>query len=115
MNNYRKQLALSFCISLSLASSLVSHTLEAKNTKKNKTARIEMKCYVEMIGGVNTIYRTVLPNNRIVGLAERLVGKKIAVAGAKKKQKIYKVTECVSYKDSFISSKAHLAEQNSAS
>ena len=60
-------------------------------------------------------YRTVLPKDKLAGIAERIVGKKILVAGAKKKQKIYKVIECTGYKELFTSSKAQLAEQNTAS
>jgi hypothetical protein len=112
MINFKSNFVISLCSFIAITSSLISQPSEAKNLEKKKAPRVEMKCYVELVGGVSTIYSAVLPNNEIAGLAEHLIGKKISMAGMKKKQRIYKVFECISYKENFTNSAAKLAEQN---
>jgi hypothetical protein len=114
MINIKRNSTINVCGILSLFACLISQPSEANSSKEQKGSRVEMKCYVELVGGVDTIYRAVLSKNKLLGLEKYLVGNKISIAGEKKKQIIYSVIECRRYKENFTSASARLAEENTA-
>lgn len=66
---------------------------------------IDVKCYVEFVGGGTGISRWAITPKRLEGLAEEIIGMDIATAG-KDKRKVYKVEECILLEDEFESKEA---------
>ena len=57
--------------------------------------RVEMKCYVELLGGTNVIHYATMPEKKTAKLEKSLVNRKIVTVGNKDKQVVNKVIECV--------------------
>jgi len=97
-NNFSKNKVLIGLLSLGLIFS-ASDTL-AKTS--NKTAKIKIRCHVELVGGKDIIHFGIIKNERKTNYAQWLEGKKIATGFSKQKQQVYKVIECVTSKNKFI-------------
>jgi len=57
--------------------------------------RVEMKCYVELLGGSYVVHYATIPEKKIAKLEKSLLQQKIVTVGKREKQVINKVTECV--------------------
>ncbi|NQY33524.1 MAG: hypothetical protein HRT37_00870 [Alteromonadaceae bacterium] len=82
---------------------------------KESIKRIEMKCYVSMIGGADLIHYIVLNSEEAAkNLKQSLPGQKILTTESNKKQQIYKVKECVSSSNKFANAIAKYLDKNTA-
>ncbi|WP_448549106.1 TapY2 family type IVa secretion system protein [Thalassotalea fusca] len=79
-------------MALSVATFLVSISGDAYAFERK---RVEMKCYVELLGGSYVVHYATIPEKKIAKLEKSLVKQKIVTVGKREKQEINKVTECV--------------------
>ena len=90
---------------------ITSNGLAANTDVDKKNIRIEIKCYVELLGGSNTIHQAVISKKKEKAYIKSLVGKKIPVTGKKNQVKVHKVLECVDAEQSFTSYQAREFEK----
>ncbi len=97
---------------LTIAMVLFSTNIIAQ-TKLNPTqsALVELKCYVELYGGKETIHFAMVNKNDVADFAERLVGQKIATSLSKQKQEIYRVKECTKLRGKFSTGRGRKIDQ----
>ena len=81
---------------------LLSGGVQAENNEA-----VELKCHVELFGGLEVIYFVKAKENGGQALVNKLVGKNVTVAGSRKKKKIYQVKECADLHDKFIGAQAN--------
>jgi len=86
---------------------------EAKSSVK-KDKRIDVKCFVELIGGGEKVTFWNIPSKKLSSLSNSIVGHKIMMANTKQKAEIYKTKECVLLKDNFTDSKAKSIDAQTA-
>ena len=79
--------------------------------KHNNDTKVELKCYVELYGGKETIYFASVSLRNVKGFAQQLSGSSVLTSVAKGKQKIYKVNECVSLIEKFRSAQARQIDE----
>jgi hypothetical protein len=91
---------------------LLTNVTLAANAKEDK--KVDMKCYVELYGGSETIYFANFKQSKLKSLARTLVNRRILTHTSKEKQKVYAVKECVLEKEVFNSSIANSIEANMA-
>jgi hypothetical protein len=92
-----------------------SLVIEAKSSGKEKAdKKVEVKCFVELVGGGETISFWHIPNNKVSNLAKSIAGHKITVPNSKQKVQIYKTHECVLSKENFIGSRAKAVDSKMA-
>ncbi|MDP7592256.1 MAG: TapY2 family type IVa secretion system protein [Litorilituus sp.] len=96
-----------FLSTVSLANSSASSSKDELQSKE----KIDVKCYVELVGGGETISLWHIKPSLLKGLGAYIVGRKIRVVGKKKKAYIYKVKECVLDKDDFSHATANLIDK----
>lgn len=84
---------------------LSSVTVVAKETDA-KAKKIEVKCFIELYGGRETIHFRKIKENELAKLPNMLVNSNVSVIGSKQKQKIFKVHECALLNDEFSDSHA---------
>jgi len=92
-----------FILIISSTSSLAAANTSVNN---NSTKRVDAKCHVALFGGAETIYARSIKSNELKQLAARIVNLKVMTELSTKKQKIYKVFECVLVNDDFSRLKA---------
>ncbi len=88
-------------------------TVEAK-VKNKENKNVDMKCFVELVGGGDIISFWHIPKSKASNLAKSIKGHKIAVPNSKQKTKIYRVYECTLLKDDFTTSRAKMADKETA-
>jgi hypothetical protein len=88
-------------ISLTTSFWAQANTSFASKDKVIKPIDIEMKCYVELVGGGETIRFTNTPYRNIKELTHVLMGQKIKLNSESSGKTLYKVKECVPLKDKF--------------
>jgi len=88
--------------------------VEANSAVKQKNNKIDVKCYVELIGGTKTITFWNISSKKLLGLSNAIVGRKVMVVNSKKKVNIFKSHECVLLEDDFTSSNAKLLDAETA-
>lgn len=99
---------------LSLLSLLVfSSYVEAKPAGKSDK-KVDAKCFVELVGGGETIVFWNISSKKLSGLSTSIVGHQVMVANSKQKAKIYKSYECVLLKDNFATNKAKIVDAKTA-
>jgi len=103
INNRKKAILM---ISLLSCSFWVQAAVQANNV-----AKVELKCFVELYGGKETIHFAGVNPKKLQGFAKQLLGRKVLTSIAKGKQKIYKVNECVKLTDKFTSAHARQVDQ----
>ncbi|NQY62388.1 MAG: hypothetical protein HRT38_01490 [Alteromonadaceae bacterium] len=82
---------------------------------KQSSKRIEMKCYVSMIGGEELIHYIVLNNEEAaINIEQYLLGKKILTTKSIKKRQVYKVKECISSSKKFADATPKYLDKNTA-
>lgn len=79
-----------------------------------KTAKIKIKCHVELVGGKGIIHFGIIKKDRMSKYGQWLVGKKIATGFTKQKQPVYKVIECVKSADTFTNSTSQKVDEHTA-
>jgi hypothetical protein len=62
---------------------------------------IEVKCYVELIGGEHTIHHAMISSSRFKGIKTTLIGKKILLTTGEDKRAVHKVIECTLANNTF--------------
>jgi hypothetical protein len=77
----------------------------AHAVQKTKELKQEIKCVVELYGGDEAIYFTVVTEKQRKQLAKALVGEKMWVPSQAKKQTIYRVGECKPLNEPFTLAK----------
>jgi len=102
------------CLSLSIATEAQADPRPEKKAHKKTVPieNIEMKCYVELMGGGEVIRRTNTPYTSLEKLSEILLTQKVKLNSNANPRSIYKVKECVPLKDKFKSSRAQQLFQN---
>ncbi len=78
-----------------------------------KSQPITVKCYVEVMGGGETVYSVTYENDKITPemVGKSIIGDKIYFKNHKKKATIYKAKECVHQDNEFISDVANQLEE----
>jgi len=105
-NTYMKILPLAALLAFSFIS-------EAKSVDK-ESKKVDVKCFVELVGGGETISFWYVPSNKVSNLAQKITGHKVSVPNAKQKVKIYKTHECVLSKNNFSGSRAKIVDSETA-
>ncbi|SEK30016.1 hypothetical protein SAMN05216262_10112 [Colwellia chukchiensis] len=93
-----KMLLFTLCV---VVSSMASAADKSKQSKK-----IDVKCHVELYGGLESIYFASVPENKLNKLDVSLSNRKIATVYSKQKQQVYRVFECAKLTEAFSSAKA---------
>ncbi|GLX77159.1 hypothetical protein tinsulaeT_04990 [Thalassotalea insulae] len=107
MKIYVKNLIGTFCCLLSF------YGISA-DEKSRPSKHVDVKCYVELVGGGETVAFWNVREKQVAKLAQRIHGQKVHSAGYGKKQNIYKVHECVLLKDEFSTEQARRVDNNTA-
>lgn len=66
----------------------------------DENSMVEMKCHVQLLGGIEHMYFAKLPLSKADKLTKQLIGRTIT-ANNGNKDKIYKVIECVKLDSAF--------------
>jgi len=74
-------------------------------------AKVELKCFVELYGGKETIHFATVNRQNVKVFEQQLLGSKVLTSVAKGKQKIYKVNECVPLTEKFNSAHARQIDE----
>lgn len=83
------------------------------NANEGKTDRkVEVKCHIELYGGGDSIYYQVISEKKMNTLPMTIVNRNIDVVTSSKKQKVFKVNECVPINKDFSSKLAREKEKN---
>ena len=99
------------CGIFSLINVTSAQTEESKVTER----RVEVKCYVELAGGAETISLWKIKESLLTGLSDSIIGHKVNIIGGqsnKKKGTIYQVKECILAEDEFSSPIARAMDKN---
>lgn len=92
-----------------------SFAIEAKSSNKEKEGKkVDAKCFVELVGGGETISFWNVSQNKVSGLSKSITGHKIMMPNSKQKVKIYKTHECVLLNDDFTGSRAKIVDAETA-
>lgn len=98
-------------LSLLLILSLIS---AGSHAAKNDNKKVDVKCYVELLGGEQTIYLGHVKKKELKSLSKTLVNRKILTPFSRQKKQVYKVFECRLENKDFASSKARQLFSNYA-
>ena len=79
---------------------LALHCLNQSNAQQVKPL-IEVKCYVELIGGTHTIHHAMISPSRLKSIKNTLLGKEIMITTDVNKRKVHKVIECTTADQKF--------------
>lgn len=90
-----------------------SFTIEAKTSIKQER-KVDAKCFVELVGGGETITFFNIQERKLSSLSKTIVGHKVSPLSTDKKVKIYKAHECVLLKANFKGSKAKIVDAKTA-
>lgn len=85
------------------------YTLAKSDAKQEKT--IKTKCFVTLYGGEQTILYQIIKENQFTNLANKLTNSSTMTTLSDKKQKVYKVVECVKTSEEFNSQMALAVEK----
>lgn len=96
-----------------MAMLVFSLSIEAKPVKK-ESKKVDVKCFVELVGGGEMVSFWNIPQNKVSGLSKSITGHKVIAPNSKQKAKIYKAYECVLLNDDFIGSKARMIDTKTA-
>lgn len=110
MNIFTKNV---FKITPLVALLMFSLVIEAKPSDK-KDKKVDVKCFVELVGGGETISFWNIPTSKVANLAKSITGHKVSVPNSKQKMKIYKAHECALLKDDFTGSRAKIVDAETA-
>ena len=98
-------------ISFASVSVLANTAASSSKVEVQEEKEIDAKCYVELVGGGETISLWHIKPSLFKGLKSNIVGRKIRVIGEKEKARIYKVKECVLEENKFKNAKARMIDQ----
>jgi len=101
MNVFLKTLPLAGLLALNFSSEA---SPSAKQEQDNKT--IDVKCYVELLGGGELITFWNISSEKLPTLSTSIVGRMVLTTQTKHKVEIYKSHECILLDDKFTSSNA---------
>jgi len=79
--------------------------------EKSQGSKVELKCFVELYGGKETIHFAGVSPQNVEGFAQQLQGKRVLTSIAKGKHKIYKVNECVGLSEKFSTDRARQVDE----
>lgn len=95
-----------------MLSLLVSNTASANASKSVSNKTIDMKCYVELIGGEHTIHRNYeVPIRLKKRYKKRLMDRTLTIVGRDAQKPIYKVKECKEMNKQFKDEQARALEK----
>jgi hypothetical protein len=106
MNTFMKILSLMAVLSFSFV-------IEAK-TQVKQDKKVDAKCFVELVGGGETITFWNISSKKLSSLSKSITGRKVMVANSKQKVKIYQSHECVLLKNNFSGSRAKAVDAKTA-
>lgn len=86
------------------------NTLATPNQNR-EVKTIETKCFVTLYGGKQTILYQIIKENHFTNLANKLTNSSTMTTLSDKKQKVYKVVECVKTSEEFNSQMALAVEK----
>ena len=91
----------------------VGTTYAQDNSSKINTLRVDVKCYVELLGGTETISFWRIKSSLLPQLTKTIIGKKIEIIPrplGNKKGTIYQAKECILAEEDFTSLIANTLE-----
>jgi hypothetical protein len=83
-----------------------SNSSAADKVKADK--KVDAKCHIELIGGVQTIYFATVKSSQVSSMTKSLVNHKVSTTLSNKKLQVYKAFECVLLTDKFNSETARM-------
>ena len=86
---------------------LASVSVSAATNDKNPEEKIDMKCYVSLHTGANSIVKASIRRKQISQLKTMISGRDMLTTLSDKRITVYKVYECVELADKFTSRKAN--------
>lgn len=84
------------------------------NAKSTDDKKVDVKCFVELIGGRETISFWNIPTSQVSNLVNSITGRQVSIPHSKQKGTIYKTHECVLLHDDFSGSKAKIVDEKVA-
>jgi hypothetical protein len=88
-------------LSLAFVTVFISHSSAAK-TQNKIDKKVEMKCFVEVYGGIEAVHFITVKQSKLDNITKKLLGDNITVQGSgNKKFEIYRVHECVALAEPF--------------
>ncbi|MBL4940407.1 MAG: TapY2 family type IVa secretion system protein [Colwellia sp.] len=106
MNGTIKSITFLLTTTISL-SGLADPSAKVENEKK-----VNAKCYVELVGGGETISLWRIQPSLLKSLKRSIIGQEILVIGTHKKANIYRAKECVLEEDKFKNVRARLIDKD---
>ena len=95
-----------------LVFSIVVDAKSPNQEKVNKT--VDVKCFVELVGGGETISFWNVPSSKVSALAKSISNRKIPSPTSKQKVKIFKAHECVLLNEKFSGGRAKIVDSKIA-
>ncbi|WP_440874357.1 TapY2 family type IVa secretion system protein [Thalassotalea sp. PLHSN55] len=96
-----------WCLIFSLVSfNAAAMAKQSTNAANNDNQKVSVKCYVELVGGGETISFWKIKSKNVSQLKTAIVGQKVHVAGKKQKAQIYNGIECVLVEKEFSNARA---------
>jgi len=94
---------------------VLSIAVDAKSSNKNNSGKtVDVKCFVELVGGGETISFWNVPSSKVSDLAGSISNRKIPSPTSKQKVKIFKAYECVLLNESFTGNRAKTVDSKTA-
>ncbi|MCI2283145.1 TapY2 family type IVa secretion system protein [Colwellia sp. MSW7] len=106
INTIIKNISILTLITCSLITNAKSTATEDK--------KVDVKCFVELIGGRETISFWYIPSSQVSNLVNSITGRQVSIPHSKQKETIYKAHECVLLQDDFSGSKAKIVDEKVA-
>ncbi|MFT5759291.1 MAG: RPA family protein [Alteromonadaceae bacterium] len=100
-------------ISFFIFFTMMSFLSEAEQVNK-KIKKVDAKCHIELYGGAQTLYFRTIKLENLDKLAKKIINRSVLTTLSSKKQKIYKVYECVLLKDTFKASSSKQVDERTA-
>lgn len=92
---------------------ILSFVIEAKSSA-TPDKKVDAKCFVELVGGGETVAFWNISSKKLSGLSKSIVGRKVVVANSKQKVAVYKAHECALLNDDFLGSRAKIVDAETA-
>jgi len=110
MNKAIKLISFLLVVSFSV-STVASNAGSSSKVKLAKEKKVNAKCYVQLVGGGETISLWLIQPSLLKSLKRTIVGQEILVIQTQKKASIYRTKECVLEEDDFKNARARAMDK----
>lgn len=107
-----KQFTIFLLVSCSSLTALANSSASAKKSHFEKVIPVNAKCYVQLVGGGETISLWLVKPSLLKSLTKSVVGQEVRVVGTKEKSTIYRAKECILEEEKFSDPNARAMDED---